>query len=212
VLVPFSRFVEGIFPSISPERRRALFEAARKYPDIPASVFATELPAKVMQGDVLGPLLFEIESERSGLFSVRVPGLMLSHSCDFDADPFVTFVPCYEYKKYAHLTNASSIRANEVTGLFFLPPVRNREALVADFRTPSALRTATVRSSLERGECTRICSFTEIGWYLFITKLTLHFLRPQLDEKRGIAQPELRERLLYALWQLIALGGYVVNG
>lgn len=213
LLESFARFFNGVFPSITPELREALRADIRQHGDISADFFASPPNDRLMQGDIVGPLPFLLETADGELVQKAVPGMLLSQSCDFDEDVHVLFAPAYPYADVAHTKNASSIRANEMTPLFYLPPLLRREALVVDFRLMQPLRKASILTKYEKGAYRRTSSFTDEGWYLLLAKLTLHFLRPQAsDEDRGVSRPLFAERVEYVVGQIPALGRYLIHG
>jgi hypothetical protein len=139
--------------------------------------------------------------------------MLLSQSCDFDQDQWVLFAPAFPYSDFAASSNAASIRANEITTLFYLPALVNQEAVVIDFRFAQPFAKQRVAEKLNAGTIHRTRSFTDEGWYLLLAKLTLHFLRPQAaDEVRGMSVPSLAERVSYLIWQIPALARYVLEG
>jgi len=185
----------------------------RQHGDIPADFFSSQPPDPVMQGDVLGPLPFMFEDEDGELVERRTPGMLVSQSCDFDQDQWVLFAPAFPYSDFAGSRNASSIRSNEITNLFYLPPLVDNEPLVIDFRLMQPFAKQRVQDKARTGELSRIRSFTDEGWYLLLAKLTLHFLRPQTeDERRGPSRPHLADRVRYVAWQIPAMGRYVMLG
>lgn len=210
LLESFARFYEATFPSIHPGLREALRTAVRDHGDTWAHYFSVQIPANVMQGDVLGPLPFTFESDANELVERRALGMMVSQSCDFDEDRFALFAPAFPYADFAKQSNASSIRANEITTLFYLPPLVGSEPLVVDFRLMQPFSTGQIARKAAQGELVRERSFTDLGWYLLLAKLTLHFLRPQPeDDERSPETDVFSDRLQYALWQIPALTRYV---
>jgi hypothetical protein len=213
LLESFARFYSGVFPSIDPGAREALRKAIRQHGEISADFFASQPPPQIVQGDVVGPLTFFIETSDGSLLERKVPGMLLSQSCDFDQDQWVLFAPAFPYKDFADGSNASSIRANQITTMFYLPAVVHEEAVVIDFRLTQPFAKKLIAEKLTSGTIRRNRSFTDEGWYLLLAKLTLHFLRPQpTDEVRGVSLPSLRERVVYLMWQIPALGRYLVEG
>jgi hypothetical protein len=213
LLESFANFYAATFPSIDPDARESLRAAVRQYGDISADFFASQPTELVAQGDVLGPLPFLFEDAEGEIVERSVFGMMVSQSCDFDADSRVLFAPAFSFGDFAAQKNANSIRANEITTLFYLPPLLSSDALVVDFRLMQPFVTERVAAKVASGEWKRVRSFTHVGWYLFLAKLTLHFLRPQREqEARAVSAPEVSERIRYALLQIPALGRYVIEG
>lgn len=154
-----------------------------------------------------------MENEQGELIRQDVLGMLLSHSCDFDEEAVVVFSPCYPFRWFRNAGNASSIRANHVFHNLYLPPSPRRDATVVDLSIVQTFRTSYIRAGLESGALVKIEGFTDIGWYFLISKLTLHFMRPQpAAETRGVSKPTLSERVRTLVRQGPAVFRYLLFG
>lgn len=156
-----------------------------------------------LQGDVWRGL--EILRHEDGARK-RVLGMLVSNSCDVAPDngrffppklSFATLLPLERYKQTLlgngfqedrvkeHLRQ---IRAQAVTSLFYLPAEGALEeehiALLQD------LHSIPLKTFLDDANKSRIVSLHQLGFYLFLFKLSIHFCRFLEGVNRGnIAEP-----------------------
>jgi hypothetical protein len=198
----FVRLLGEVFPSIDPQVKTACLEAARKEPVTAAELFATQLPAKMCQGDIVANLPFVIPYSDGSLKRSTGPAMLLSQSCDWDNDEFVSFAPAYPFDWYSDNPGmAGYIKRNEYFRLFYLPAVSGLGERVVEFSQAQPFRKDVVERSLADGSAVRQCSLTRIGFCYLIAKLTMHYMRPEpSDVARGTRDDplSLRERVYEA--------------
>lgn len=183
----FISFVGRIFPSISPEDRWAALKAVRSHPPSSADLFAVSLPKKLCQGDIVRDLTFSLPGEDARTRRSIAPGMLLSHSCDLDNDEYVTCAPVYPFSVFeANKGLAGSLRRNEIASRLFIPAVSKFGERVVDFAHAQPFRAAYLLNRTDRQPEFRETSFTSLGYYFLLAKLTIHYMRPQTaDEIRG---------------------------
>lgn len=203
--------LNSFIPAVDPKAVQQLLKEWRENGKVTADLFAVQPPANVCQGDVLGPLPFILRDPSGSLSEDIVDGMLISQSCDYDNDQFATFAPCYPLQRFAALGFYASILANEKTALFYLPPIGRHRGMVADLAAMQPFPKAFLEQQLASTAAARVCSFSDIGYVLFLMKLTVHFMRPQPpDEVRGGGIAPLSNRLRNAAHQMRALIRYVI--
>jgi hypothetical protein len=211
MLAEFAQFVKEVFPSITPETAKQLIEKAGLGGLTDEQFFATQLGDKLCQGDIVEGLRWIVERDDGSYGRTTAPGMLLSHSCDVDNDEWLTFAPCAAF--HMGLRKAREIRRNEVFDIYYMPPHQGRPPLIADLAQVQAMRAGRVLAGIASGAYRRTETLTTLGYYHFVLKLTLHYLRPQsAEELRYTCKAPLVERLGYAA---IATGGlvrYVARG
>lgn len=184
----FIRFAGRIFPSVSSQDQQLAIDAARKDPPTAGDLFAVTLPQKICQGDIVSELTFLSLSEDGRVSKARLPAMLLSHSCDFDnASHSVTFAPVFPFAAFAANAGlAGYLRKNQVFDRLFLPSVSGLGDRVVDFSRAQPFPVALIKNRCNNDPRFRQTSFTQVGYYFFVAKLAIHFLRPQAaDELRG---------------------------
>jgi hypothetical protein len=163
---------------------------------VAADFFATQLPASVCQGDVLGPLPL-LWYDTDGLrYEEDVLAMLISPSCDYDNDAIALFAPCFPLSRFEGAGFYASIIAQEKAALFYLAPTLRREGLVVDLSNIQPYPTSAVIAGLQTGSIGRVSSFTTLGYVGMMLKLTHHLLRPEAhDEIRGVSSNGVLERL-----------------
>lgn len=197
------KLLEQLVPPITAADLRAFQRLEFSDRLVAADFFATTLPPKVCQGDIIGPLPLRWWEHDGEIYEESVLAMLISHSCDFDHDATALFAPCYPFDRYRHMPYASSIQAQEKSSLFFLPEVVGRSALVVDLNQTQPFSTEAASSALAGSNSARVSSFSDIGYVLFALKLTHHLLRPEpKDEVRGEAKPNLWARIVFSLSEM----------
>ncbi|MDF1583701.1 MAG: hypothetical protein RQ733_10070 [Methyloprofundus sp.] len=173
---------------LTQEAKNGLIQALKDFPQ--KTNYYTDLyPGEVLQGDGFGALdviRFKDGSKRS------IKGILLSNSCDMDINnkrelPLkITFAPLIKLDNYILLleknidqerlqSKINTIKEQKVTNLFYLPKnkilVDDHIAIFSDLHTIplSAL------NNIERSN--KLFTLSQVGFYLFLFKLSIHFCR-----------------------------------
>lgn len=173
---------------LTEERKRGLLAALR---DIPSRrYFASINDPEPLQGD--GWRGLEILRFSDGTRD-RIKGLVLTNSCDLAGGSKrvtpsqLNFVPLVAMKNYLGLLAASAVseeriaqhsqdvRAQLITDLFYLPPdqtlAEEHIAVLSDVHT---IPMAAFDKDTSKA---RLFSLSDVGFYLFVFKLSVHFCR-----------------------------------
>jgi len=211
MLDQFARLVESLFPAINPADAKSCIEAIRQHGPVSREFYAGTLPPKPCQGDIVEPLTF-IVPEDDGTFAERVgPGMILSNSCDFDEDAQLVVAECRPFQPYQAHRSSAAIKNNTFFSLMYLADVPARGDLIVALSQLQSVRQVFLKTGLDNGHITRLMSFTRLGYYFLIAKLTVHLLRPQApDEIRHEARaPNVVERVGESITRL---GGRFTSG
>lgn len=211
MLAEFAQFVSEVFPSVTPATAKQLIEKAGAAGLTGEQLFATQLGNVLCQGDIVDGLSWIVEGENGTYGRAILPGMLLSHSCDVDNDEWLTFAPCASFNR--NDPKAGAIGKNEVFDLYYMPPHRSRSAAVADFAQVQSMRAERILIGIAAGSYLRTDSLTMLGYYHFVLKLSMHYLRPQsAQERRFECAVPLRERAFYAAKAILGLARYVAGG
>lgn len=188
-MYPAPAQLDKYFPYyLSAERKRGLVQALK---DVPTrNYYATLTDPEPLQGDGWRKLqLFQFETGARD----KVSGLLLTNSCDLAKDnsrltfPNINFVPLVNFSGYLQLLlkcgkteervnqHAKDIREQKVSDLFYLP------ALAIDapeFIAPlNNIHTMPITAFNESEDKARLFSLSDVGFYFFVFKLSVHFCR-----------------------------------
>jgi hypothetical protein len=186
---------------LSPEHQRELGEQLRDFEN--RNYYTRQLPDALLQGDGWNALsLFDFATGQRG----QVKGIVLSNSCDISAGNkrdiparivFAPLVPLERYQKLLEASRAltqdqiekkiSAIRQQSVTSLFFLPKGGDLEA--DHIAVLDDLHNVPSEAFLGEAMRRRLFTLSQMGFYLFVLKLSIHFCRFQedLDRDSGVA-------------------------
>lgn len=190
VLLDFSRYA-NIIPEIQQE---PLSRSLRKIPDF-SWLLADPHPTEPrLQGDLLKDFPTVILDEQCSARTADFTVMILNNTCDLPDDRLdaITAVPIVDFEQFlraesgerseASLQNyASSIRKNEITELFYLPPFLGfPSGGLALLHLACSVSNALYHRALQEGR--RVASFTQVGFYFLLIKLTNHIARPETNE------------------------------
>ena len=174
---------------LSQESKDNLVKALKDFPK--NTPYYTNLyPNETLQGDgwsALGLINYETGERK------KVRGIILSNSCDIDLKnkrdiPVkLVFAPIIKLKRYARLLELAkipkekikgkfdSIRNQKVTTLFYLPKGAGLDdehaALLDDIHSIPLLEFS------DQEDRTKLFTLHQVGFYLFLLKLSVHFCR-----------------------------------
>ncbi len=174
---------------LTQEAKQGLIKALKDFPE-KTNYFTNLYPNELLQGDgikSLEVLRFEDGSRKS------IKGILLTNSCDMDLKnkrefPIkLTFAPLIKLDNYINLlkqhnldsekidNKICSIKEQKITYIFYLPKDSYLEddhiALLNDLHTIPL-------SALEKvDKNSKLFTLSQVGFYLFIFKLSVHFCR-----------------------------------
>lgn len=181
---------------LTPKQQQDLFEQLRDFEN--RNYYTTLYAAEILQGD--GWTKIEIINFATGARD-KIKGILLSNSCDIAPEnspefpPRIVFAPLIPLRAFDELLKRSTtlkpeqidskidaIRKQRVTSLFYLPPGGDLDgdhvALLDD------LHSIPLQTFLAEAERTKLFTLGQMGFYLFLLKLSIHFCRFQ----EGIAR------------------------
>lgn len=174
---------------LTQEQKKGLLKALREFPR-GTQYYLTGMYKDVLQGDGWTKLqVFDFQTGEKAL----ITGIILSNTCDVapenkrDLPVNIVFAPIIPLSAYSERlvekkvkadsieTKIAAIKKQEVTTLFYLPAGSNLDtdhiALLDDIHTMPA---KAFEREAEKG---KLFTLSQIGFYLFIFKLSVHFCR-----------------------------------
>jgi hypothetical protein len=174
---------------LSPKQQQELVAQLRDFEN--RSYYTTLHETEMLQGD--GWTKIEIVDFATGARD-KIKGILLSNSCDIAPEnpreypPRIVFAPLVPLQAYTDLLKRStalsseqidskieSIRKQEITSLFYLP---QGAGLDADYiAILDDLHNIPLQTFLNVAERTKLFTLGQMGFYLFLFKLSIHFCR-----------------------------------
>jgi hypothetical protein len=188
----FSRY-SRIIPE---EHQSALQASLKRIPDFSWLLAEPHPTESRLQGDILGDCPTVVIDDAGSPKTTKLPVMILNNSCDLPDDraDFVTAAPVVDFAKFLEFEKgrrtknslegfAKAIRQNEKTELFYLPKFAGFEqgALVL-LHLVCSVSAKLYRNLLISHK--RQASFTPIGFYFMLMKLTTHLARAESTDVR----------------------------
>jgi hypothetical protein len=181
--------LEDFVPKYLPEAdKEALVDQLRDFEN--RNYYTTKFPSDLLQGD--GWFGFDVLNFSDGRKD-QIKGIMLSNSCDADSQndrdlpARIIFAPLVAVSRYVDLLRKAdvdadqighkieAIRKQRITSLFFLPKGGSLDedhiALLDDLHN---VPLSVFRAKKERA---KIFTLSQMGAYLLILKISMHFCR-----------------------------------
>lgn len=177
----FIDFCKDLFPSISPYTREQAKRAMEQFQDLYGNPKLVAHPknSELYQGDIYTEIPFIYTNEKGESLYVMRKAQLLTNTCDAVRDDHLIFAavhPCEEFSQ--NKNDLVSIKSNRTFRLFYLPDTETQDLLI-DFSLLTTLSRKTFESLLASGQVRRIAALSQIGYYMFICKLTVFFMRPE---------------------------------
>lgn len=185
-------YIQELFPSISPYTAGAAKRALSQYESagVMGSLTLSQVPEDMRQGDVYSEMTVPLVDASGRLKQYRLKTMLLTNTCDCVRNDFLAFAPIWPIDEYfPDPTKASGVKSNRAYQFLYLPDNRLADDVV-DFGSIFSLPRTVFESLLENGSVSRIASLSWVGYYVFLAKLTVFFMRPEdseVNESRGTA-------------------------
>ena len=178
MLDEFIEFTQSLFPSISPyvkERTKAAikqFELNGKT----VSLFNCKAYDYLTQGDIFDGIPFVRVEEDGNISAHRGKGMLISNTCSADHDKEIVIAPLLDI-------NSLNIQKSDIVNnlhyrLLYLPDEKY-ENYVVDFSLINTFSKDVLNRMIKQGKVVKEASLNQFGFYFFICKLTICFMRPE---------------------------------
>lgn len=170
--------MQELFPAINPytaeQAKRAMlqfYSTGNK-----CACFMYRPLKHLAQGDIIENLPFRIYDHEGNEHSFLTKGLLLSNTCDAANDESILFAPLLPLNELSADKNA--LIKNQNFRLLYFP-----DSVLSDFAVDLSIINSynkeIINNSIETGRLQKILSLNDFGYYLFLSKLTVHLMRPE---------------------------------
>ena len=191
MLEEFGELLGQLFPATDPDVVRKFVEALRRDRPISKELYTATMPEGLCQGDILGPVTFKLLGDDGKWAETKSQGLVLSNSCDIENEDIVTIALCFSYDQFVDDVRHArprdfpqTVARNLISQLLYLPGVPATGDLVCDLSIVTSVSRRYLQAEIARSAVRRVSAFTQLGYYLFLSKLSIHYLRPEQDVGR----------------------------
>jgi hypothetical protein len=137
------------------------------------------------QGDIIDPIPFIDWSDEGEPMYFNAPGMIVNSSCDLDRKENIVICPCLMLSDLKGLRAYNDISKNTVFDFLFIGKCINGDEWAVDLSRLMTLPRKRILAKINEGSIGRKHSLTDKGWYLFITKFAMKYLRSDDPETMG---------------------------
>ncbi len=180
----FIEFAQSLFPSINPYTAASVKQSIRQFLNgNSGNCLTSDLNASLVQGDIIFDLPFVVYGIDGAKYTSRFPAIVLSNSCDIENDDYIAVAPLQPISKFK--INNDAIMKNTFFSLFYIPDNRINDYVI-NFGLINTFPKKPIEKALEEGKIKRNYSLNLFGYYFFLCKLTIHFMRPEDTELQDL--------------------------
>ena len=104
-------------------------------------------------------------------------GMIISTSCHIDQKEYLNIVPVLPIKFYKK-ENLYELKSNTIFNYMYIPNTILKDKFV-DFTMVNTYNKDLLLEGIKKGKVNRLCSLNQLGYYLFIIKLTVFLMRKE---------------------------------
>jgi hypothetical protein len=169
-----------LFPSIQPYTAESAKKALSQFKkDGRLLNFITGNLNRIVpcQGDIFSEIPFYYMDADGSYKKVNYKAQLLTNTCDAERNEnlhFAAILPLNNFNQQSQ----SDIKGNRHFQFFYIPDSRT-ENFVIDFGLITTISREAFIKAFTQNKINKIVSLSDIGFYMFICKLTVFFLRPE---------------------------------
>lgn len=176
----FIDWCQELFPNIDPYTREQAKIAMAQFENMNGPVLSRQCNSfDLLQGDIFTEIPFIFTDKTGELRIIRRKAQLLSNTCDAVRDDLLLFAalhPLDDFKENPSMV--ANIRKNKRYSAFYLPDRLLQDEYV-DFELINSMSRETFWKLHKEEKVERIASLTLVGYYMFLCKMTVFFMRPE---------------------------------
>ena len=184
MLKEFIEFVDSVLPSVDSEAKdkaKAAIEQFQKDGVKAEWLLPKKLPT-LSQGDIISEIPFSYFKADGTQYIFKARGMVISTSCHIDQKEKINIVPVLPLTFYEGNENGKlELIENRMFNYMYFPESAVQDYFV-DFSTINTYNKDLIVKGIEEGKIKRLYSLSQIGFYLFIIKLTVFLMRKEDGE------------------------------
>lgn len=187
MLVEFIDFVDSVLPSVSPDFRDGAKQAIVQFEKEGHTLnyLTTNRLKELSQGDILSNLPFTYFDENGEQCVFKADAIVISTSCHIDQKKKIILAPVLPFSSF--LGNKHDLQKNIIFDYMYMPDEQMKDKFV-DFSILCTYSKDLIMDGIKRERIKRVASLNQLGYYFFIIKLTVYFMRKEDSgtlEERG---------------------------
>lgn len=179
MLDEFVNYIQKIFPSIDPYVQKQTKDAIKYFhmSEDKLCWFNSTPYEYLAQGDILDNIPF-YRIDKKGEFNIlKTKGILISNTCSASRDESIVLAPLLRIKDL-NLKNLNEVKNNLYYRLMYIPSTKYQD-FVIDFSLMNSFNRNLINNKIKENKIIKEVSLNQMGYYLFIAKLTICFMRPE---------------------------------
>lgn len=190
--------IPPIKPSVLiPYQTQLLLREIKGFPKyIEKWFYSPTLPKVLYQGDLMHDLPVVLIDEGGEPTGRYCDVMLLSTTCDINqpSTEFITIAPMISFTDYSSKKipgkwkkrqwkdHLDAVKKNIISGIFHIPGRPQLPPFIVDFSLACPISRRLVSDAFVKTPEQRFANLSMTGYYLFLTKLSYHFARPEPDD------------------------------
>lgn len=176
----FIDFCQELFPCIDPYTIEQAKLAMTQFEGVNGPILTKQYDSfDLYQGDIFTAIPFYYIDETGQQKRVMRKAQLLSNTCDAVRDNLLLFAAVHPLSDYSNNPSmVDGIVKNKKFSTLYLPDQLLEKECV-DFELINSMSRTTFLKLCEEGKVKRITSLNRIGYYMFLCKMTVFFMRPE---------------------------------
>jgi hypothetical protein len=177
----FIDFTKSLFPSIDPYIAEEVKNSLKQFEENGGryKCFTNRSFSFFSQGDIIDKLKFIKVNDSGQIIEKELKALLLSNTCDAENDDVLLCAPLISLTSLK--VDQDTLKKNRIYKLLYFPGYRYDDYVV-DLSLVSSFSKVLINKLLENEIIKKEASLSDFGYYLFLSKLTVHFMRPENTE------------------------------
>lgn len=183
----FIDFVDEVYPSLAYDTKKKAKMAIRDFEEMncPNVFLMQDTLEELSQGDILSEIPFCYFDGEGQQNTFKAKAMVLSMSCDIENNDMILLAPVLRLSDYAS-DDVSGIVHNTALTYLYYPDEKLKDYYI-DFSYAFTYSSSFIRGLLNDGKLSKIASLNQVGYYMFLCKLSVFFTRredPQTQQNR----------------------------
>lgn len=177
----FINFVHEIFPSISPYVADQVKSSIDQFHRTGAEVkyFTSSTLNDLSQGDIVENLRFISVDEKGMLQKMDTLGMIISNTCDIENDDSIVIAPLIPINEIELSSSGlENLKRNRIYRFIYIPEGILTDYVI-DLGRVTTFNKVYLIDQIDSGNFIKKSSLNQLGYYFFLCKVAVHFLRPE---------------------------------
>ena len=180
MITEFIEFCEELFPSIQPytaEQAKMALLQFEKDGKMLQYITNNLNDGELYQGDIFSDVPFYYMQPNGTYGMAKYKAQLLTNTCDAIRNDNLNFAAILPLNEFSNKFQTNIIK-NKSYQFLYLPDNKTKD-FVIDFGLINTISREAFIRAVNQNKIRKIVSLSDIGYYMFICKLTVYFMRPE---------------------------------